>query len=318
MATITVTAKDALGNPVAGATVELAATGSGNALTQPGPTGADGVATGAISSSDVGEKTVSAAATVQGVTTAITQTAAVLVTPNVATITQTLLTAGTNTVNQRIYPTAAFAPPPNTLITVAVLGHSALGTPPIPTLSGGGMAAWDVVATVTFDGTVPLRRLTIFRAMSAAPGSGSLTITSSMTLAHTQWIVSQWDGAETSGVNGAGAIAQAGSTSGNAVSGLTVALGPFGNANNLGYGAFGVRSTVAAVTPGAGFTEISEQPSGETTPGDLQAEWATNLSAITASWTNLNAGALGVEIKARNSGSVSSAPAAAPGAGRAP
>lgn len=220
---------------------------------------------------------------------------------SVSAISHTLLTAGVNIANQRIYPTAVFAPAPNALVTVSVLEHSSLGTPPIPTLSGGGMAVWDVVATTTFDGAAPLRRLTIFRAMSSAPGSGALTITSTMTLSHLQWIVSQWEGVETSGANGADAIVQTGSATGTAVSGLTIPLAPFGNANNVAYGAFGVRSAVLAVTPGAGFTEISEQPSGESTPGDLQAQWATNLNTIVASWVNLTAGALGIEIKARSS-----------------
>jgi hypothetical protein len=216
-----------------------------------------------------------------------------------ATITQTLLTAGTNIVNQQVYTTAAIAPASNTLITIAVLEHSSLGTPPAPTVSGGGMTTWTEVANVTFDPVAtPARRLTIFRAMSAAPGSGTITITSSMTLSHCQWIVSQWSGVETSGVNGAGAIVQTGSNRGDAVNGLTVQLAAFGNANNVAYGVFGVRSAAAVVTPGAGFTEIAEQPSGESTPGDLEAEWATNLSAVAATWTVLNGGALGVEIKA--------------------
>ena len=50
-ATITVTARDASGNPVSGATVVLSATGTGNTLTQPaGATDASGVATGTFSS----------------------------------------------------------------------------------------------------------------------------------------------------------------------------------------------------------------------------------------------------------------------------
>jgi len=62
-ATITVTARDAFGNPVSDATVVLAATGSGNALTQPsGPTDVAGVATGTISSTAVGAKVISASA----------------------------------------------------------------------------------------------------------------------------------------------------------------------------------------------------------------------------------------------------------------
>jgi hypothetical protein len=61
--TITVTVKDAFGNLVSGATVTLAATGSGNTLTQPSaPTGANGVATGSLRSSVAEVKTVTATA----------------------------------------------------------------------------------------------------------------------------------------------------------------------------------------------------------------------------------------------------------------
>jgi hypothetical protein len=95
------------------------------------------------------------------------------------------------------------------------------------------------------------------------------------------------------------------------VNGLTVPLAAFGNANNVAYGVFGVVKNSVAVTPGAGFTEISEQPSAEGTPSDLQAQWATNLNTILASWTNLHGGALGVEIRA---GTVGASPSAGPAA----
>ncbi|HSD32084.1 MAG TPA: Ig-like domain-containing protein, partial [Gemmatimonadales bacterium] len=63
VSTISVTVKDAFGNPVSGAAVTLAATGSGNSLTQPsGPTGATGIATGTLSSSVLGNKVVTATA----------------------------------------------------------------------------------------------------------------------------------------------------------------------------------------------------------------------------------------------------------------
>ena len=78
VSTVTVTAKDAFGNPIPGATVVLAATGSGNTLTQPGSTtNASGVATGTLSSTDQGAKVVSA--TIGGVT--INQTGTVTVGP---------------------------------------------------------------------------------------------------------------------------------------------------------------------------------------------------------------------------------------------
>ena len=60
-ATITVTARDTNSNPVAGATVTLTATGTGNTVTQPTTvTDANGVTTGALSSTVEGFKTVRA------------------------------------------------------------------------------------------------------------------------------------------------------------------------------------------------------------------------------------------------------------------
>ena len=79
--TITVTARDGLGNPVAGATVVLAATGTGNTLTQPvGVTNASGVATGTLSATVAESKTVSATTNAVG----ITQTATVVVSAGAA------------------------------------------------------------------------------------------------------------------------------------------------------------------------------------------------------------------------------------------
>ena len=56
------------------------------------------------------------------------------------------------------------------------------------------------------------------------------------------------------------------------------------------------------MTPGAGFTEIAEQPSGESPAADLESEWATNRPAIAAAWASANAAALGLEIRAGSSG----------------
>jgi hypothetical protein len=285
------------GNPVSGSTVVLTATGTGNSLIQPaGPTNSSGVATGTLGSTVAETKTMSA--TAGG--TPITQTATVTVTPPPAgAISHTLLTFGNNTVNQKTYTAAAISPGPNTLVTVAVLSHRATGAIS-PTISGGGLSAWEQVASVDFDTLgFPLRRMTIFRAMSASPGSGPITISFSANVSNCQWIVSQWDGVDTSGVNGAGAIVQTGSNRANAGNGLAVTLASLGNVTNVAYGVFGVNKNVPAITPGAGFTKIDEQASGESTPGDLLAEWTPNNNAITATWTNLRGGALGVEIKAR-------------------
>ncbi len=76
--TITVTVRDGFGNPVSGATVTLAATGTGNALSQPlGATNGSGQITGRLSSTKAEAKTVTA--TVNGALI-VTQTATVTVT----------------------------------------------------------------------------------------------------------------------------------------------------------------------------------------------------------------------------------------------
>jgi hypothetical protein len=215
------------------------------------------------------------------------------------TIVHTLLTSGHDPNNLRVYTTGSIAAVPNALVTVAVLTHQSSSAAPSPTLTGGGMAGWDVVGSVTFNGATPLDRLTIYRAMSAAPGSGPITITGSVTVSNCQWIVSQWEDVENSGVNGSGAIVQTGQNAGTAVNGLTTTLAAFGSAGNAAYGVFGVASATAVVTAGSGFTTIDQQPSGESTTGDLFAEWALNQNSIGASWTGKSGAVLGVEIKAK-------------------
>jgi hypothetical protein len=296
-ATITVTVNDQFGNPVSGASVVLAATGTGNTLTQPTvPTGANGVATGSLGSTIAEPKVVSA--TAGG--TPIAQTAAVTVLPAPGgAIAQALLAFGSDPTNQRTFTTASIAPAANALITIAVLGHNSTSAPPSPAVSGGGMTGWTEVASVTFDDlTTSHKRLTIFRAMSGAPGSGPLTITWSSTVSNCQWIVSQWTGVDASGVSGAGAIVQSASGRADASGGLALTLAPLAAAGNVAYGVFGVNSKVPAITAGTGYTRIDEEASGESPYADLLSEWALNRTVIDASWLAKNAAALGMEIRA--------------------
>jgi adhesin/invasin len=293
--TVTVTVKDAFGNPVGGSTVVVSASGTGNSITQPvGPTGANGVATATFGSSVAEGKTLSAAA--DG--TAIAQTTSVTVTnqppPGIA---HTLLTSGHDPTNASTFTTASIAPAPNALVTVAVLSHQSASAVPDPTLTGAGMT-WQVVASVAYDGATPLDRLTIYRAMSASPGSGPLTIKTSATVSNCQWIVSQWSGVDQSGTNGSGAIVQTGSATGAAVTTLTASLAAFASPSDVAYGVFGIAANTAVATPGSGFTTIDQQPSGESSVGDLFGEWTVNLPTVTATWPSKPAGALSVEIKA--------------------
>jgi hypothetical protein len=219
-------------------------------------------------------------------------------------IVHTRLTSGNSGVNAKVCTTASIAPAANALVTVAVLGHNGTAAAPSPTVTGGGMAAWTQVATLTFDGmATPHKRLTVFRALSSSPGSGPLRITFTTMQANCEWIVSQWKGVETSGTNGGNAIAQSAPARGDNVTGLVVTLGAFASLGNVAYGVIGVRRSAAGITPGTGFTEIAERPSGETPPSDLEAERSTGDRTIDGRWSRANGGALALEIKAASSSS---------------
>jgi hypothetical protein len=236
------------------------------------------------------------AATSSGLTGA-SSTAFAVTSGGPAAIVQTLLTSGNVLTNQNVYTTAPIAPAANTLVTIALLSHRAAATIS-PTVSGGGMASWTLVASVDFDTlSLPHRRLSIYRAMSASPGSGPITFSFTNQVSNLEWIVSQWDGVDPSGTNGAGAIGQVGSARADATTGLSVVLSPLGGPANVVLGAFGVNSQTAVVTPGPGFTEIDEQPANEGTRGDLQTQQGSQGTS-SATWTNLKGGALAVEIKA--------------------
>jgi invasin-like protein/Big-like domain-containing protein/calcineurin-like phosphoesterase family protein len=294
--TITVTVKDAFSNPVSGSTVVLAATGSGNTVGGGGLTNVSGVATGSLSSTVAEVKTVSA--TADGIP--ITQTQNVTVTPPSSGITQTLLTAGSDITNQKIYTTASIAPAANALVTIAVIGHTSTAASPSPTVTGGGMSAWVEVATTTFNSVAtPLKRMSIFRAMSTAPGSGPITISFPTTESNAAWVVSQWTGVDQSGTNGSGAIVQTVTNSADAVSSIGATLAALGSPNNVAYGVVGTNGSAIGINPGAGFTEISEQKPAEGTATIIEAQFAANQTGPSASWTGAFAAAiLAVEIKA--------------------
>jgi hypothetical protein len=95
--TITVTARDAFENPIAGLAVTLAVTGTVNTLTQPsGPTGSDGTTTGTLSATIPGDRVVSAE--IAGV--AVTQTATVRVSAGTPVAAQSSATVPGGTAGQ--------------------------------------------------------------------------------------------------------------------------------------------------------------------------------------------------------------------------
>ena len=247
--TITVTAKDAGGNPISGATVTLAATGTGNTLTQPmGPTNASGVATGRVSATVAEGKTVSA--TIAGV--AITQTATVAV--NAATAAAMAIRAG-NTQSAQVGTAVPIAP--------AVLVTDAFGNPvssvsvQFSVTSGGGAVAPAVVATsATGVGAVTSWTLgtgaganTLSASVSGVSGGVSFTATGiagPVSLTNSQLAVAPSSIVASAGGSVATVTATLRDQYGNPVSGATVTLaaGGTGNALTQPAGASGADGTV--------------------------------------------------------------------------
>jgi hypothetical protein len=218
-------------------------------------------------------------------------------------ITENDLTSGSDIVAGSSAVTASIAPAANRLVMVAVESATVItATPNEPTLSGGGMTTWTSVASIAWVSSgASRRRLTLFRALQASPGSGTVTIDfAGQSQDVILWSIVEFAGVKTSGANGADAVLQPTSNSGSGTSG-SVTLAAFGSANNGTYGAFAHRAD-EVTSPGGGFTERHDvHGTGAGSAADaLETEWrADNDTGVDASWaTSVSWGAIAFEIVA--------------------
>ena len=140
---ITVLVRDSRGNPLAGQTVRLEATGPGSSLTQPGPTDASGSTAGRFSASGSGPHTISA---VVGGTTIGTATVNVTPGPPVASTSSAAVPAGTAGVPTQVEVTLRdqFGNPVSgaaAQLAVAVSGANAVSSVKIEDRGGGAYRA---------------------------------------------------------------------------------------------------------------------------------------------------------------------------------
>lgn len=153
----------------------------------------------------------------------------------------------------------------------ALLAVHIYHTSPLPTVTSvtATGAIWELVKSVNSGTTGTLIRLELWRTMTSANQTGAVTINlSAVTTAG--WALSKCSGVLTTGTNGSGAIVQS-ATNGNITGDtVTVTLAAFASVSNGTYGANGHVST-AAVSPGSGFTELSEV--NGTTFGTLETQW---------------------------------------------
>jgi len=189
--------------------------------------------------------------------------------------------------------TASISPSGNKLIIVTVANYKS-GTANTPTVSGDGLTFVQIQTTSGQSGTW---KITMFRAMVASPSSGALTIDfgGNNQAAGIHWTVDQFDNVKTTGANGADAVVQSAiGTGGGSSTGLTVTLGAFANLLNATYGAVNAQATIS---PGSGFSEISEI-GGVPTNGILESEFKdTNDTSVDWTWSSASYGnGIAIEI----------------------
>jgi hypothetical protein len=197
------------------------------------------------------------------------------------------------------YKTLNFTPGANRLVLLAIVatrGASA-GPPPQPTID---IETWDLVRSLNYDVSGATQSaIFLFRALNASPSSGQRTFTFSATCTSCAYSVVEFDGVDTTGTNGSGAIVQSADTGANLdATSASVTLAALGSASNAAYGMFVHQSnevTAPETTPA--YTELHDVRGGSPSLA-LETEWVINDTTPSASWvTSAACGGIGVEIK---------------------
>jgi hypothetical protein len=210
-------------------------------------------------------------------------------------ITAVNLTSNTSSAAGNTVTTASISPGANKLDIVTVQGFISSNNS-VPTVTGAGGTWTQITTAVTADGT---RRTTLFRDLSASPGSGPLTISFGQGQNPASWSVDEFSNTDTTGTHGSGAIVQsvpfAQSTT--TTTGASISLAAFFSPHDVAFGSMRINQN-QKITAGAGFTELANVVNAAGGSG-LENEWALNLSPLTWTWpsqgTQLTG--VGVEIK---------------------
>jgi hypothetical protein len=213
------------------------------------------------------------------------------------------LTAGSDGTPSSVCTTASVSPSANALLLLGITAYNSAGSldPSTPTVTGNGLT-WQLIAQADVDilGT-DRSKLYTFRSMGATPSSGAITITfADSNQTKVCWLLDQATGANYSGSNGSGAIAQSTSavTSSSTTSLSTTFTSSF-TSGNVGWAAYHVEDTTAATfTPDTGWTLQSSSVNQNFAL--IYSQQETTDNAISASWSPTGrAGLVAVEILAQ-------------------
>jgi hypothetical protein len=122
-------------------------------------------------------------------------------------MTATHLTSGGDASNSTSYTTGSITPSANKLILAVVTStQSAVpNAPAVSSLTGNGLTWVQVLDSGSADARW---RVFVFRAMGASPSAGAVTISMGGTSTNCTWSIAEYDGVDTTGTDGSGAIGQ--------------------------------------------------------------------------------------------------------------
>jgi len=247
-ATITVTVRDANGNPVAGQSVQLAATGTGNTLGQPAAfTNAAGVATGTLASTVAATKTISAIVNPGVGQIALSQTPTAAFVADASTISASLSLASAT-------PSIGLVANGLALSTISVTVRDAHGNPVSGQVvqlsaSGTGNIVVQPLALTNASGVATGTLASILAAtktitVTVNPGAGQVVLSAAPTVAFIADVTtisallstvnaSPAFGARANGTDSVSITVTVRDANGNPVSGQNVALAATGSSNTL-------------------------------------------------------------------------------------
>jgi len=224
-----------------------------------------------------------------------------------ATVTESPLTSDTTSYasEQTSQATASISPTANRLVLIGVVTNKSDVAGEVTAVSGAGLTFTQVL-NLYFGGD---SCMSVWRALSASPSSGVLTITADSYFYG--WSVMEFASVDTGGTNGSAAIVQSVSNTAAANNALTVTLAAFGNAENATFGAFSTKvasEPARTMTPGSGFAEIHDVGLQDPSYGysnSMATEWRNdNDTTVDATFSDQLdfIGGIAIEIKAAAAG----------------
>lgn len=202
-------------------------------------------------------------------------------------ITNNPLTSNRDTNDLTSYTTASITPAANRLVIAVLYAQGASVNPVTPTMTGNGLTwvnhmdfLWDTVGATR-------ARTTVFRTMGASPSSGTCSLAYGTAPNSCSWSIFEFDGVDTSGSNGAGAVnANTGTTTADAAAGTgaTITLSALASTDNAVVGGWGHQAN-EQTNPGTPSWNEIHDVFGATPTNGLMTEWKINDNTCDASWT---------------------------------